>query len=128
MPSSKGQANGEWGKKAEELAVELLIKDGYTIRERNWRVGNHIEIDIIAQFDSIIAFVEVKARKENIDDALEAVDNRKRKKMVKGADIYLRQQKYDFEYRFDIITIVGDSSQYEITHIPDAFFPTVNNR
>ena len=45
----QGQANREWGKQAEDIAADYLTAEGYVIRERNWRCGNHIEIDIIAQ-------------------------------------------------------------------------------
>ena len=58
----QGAANREWGKMAEDIAAEYLLTNGYIIRERNWRIGNRIEIDIIAEKDGIIVFVEVKAR------------------------------------------------------------------
>lgn len=31
-----GYNNREWGQKAEALAAEYFLKEGYTIRERNW--------------------------------------------------------------------------------------------
>ena len=34
-----GYNNREWGQKAEALAAEYFLKEGYTIRERNWRAG-----------------------------------------------------------------------------------------
>lgn len=48
----QGAANREWGKMAEDIAAEYLLTNGYIIRERNWRIGNKIEIDIIAEKDS----------------------------------------------------------------------------
>ncbi len=56
----QGAANREWGKMAEDIAAEYLLTNGYIIRERNWRIGNKIEIDIIAEKDGIIVFVEVR--------------------------------------------------------------------
>lgn len=120
---SIGNANREWGKEAEDIAAEHLIKSGYTVRERNWRIGNKIEIDIIAEKEGKIIFVEVKARKGDFTLADEAVDTAKRKKMVKGGDIYLRSLPHLYEYRLDIITITGTPNHYELNHLEDAFLP-----
>lgn len=80
----QGAANREWGKMAEDIAAEYLLTNGYIIRERNWRIGNKIEIDIIAEKDGIIVFVEVKARKGDFQSPEETVDSPKRKKMIQG--------------------------------------------
>lgn len=123
---SIGTANREWGKAAEGIAREYLIKNGYIVREQNWRVGNAIEIDIIAEKDNKIIFVEVKARKGDFILPDEAVDEKKMKKMVKGGDIYLRSLPYPYEYRLDLITITGTPDNYELQHIPDAFLPPLS--
>jgi putative endonuclease len=54
----------ETGKFGEDLATEFLIKKGYKILERNYR-HRRSEIDIIAEFNNEIIFVEVKTRHEN---------------------------------------------------------------
>ena len=36
------------GKAGEQEAVEFLVRQGFTVRETNWRLGK-LEIDIIAQ-------------------------------------------------------------------------------
>lgn len=123
---SIGIANREWGKMAENIACEYLIKNGYIIREQNWRVGKTIEIDIIAEKGNIIIFVEVKARKGDYILPDEAVDEAKMKKIVKGGDIYLKSIPYPYEYRLDVITITGTPEQYELQHIPDAFLPPIS--
>ena len=53
------------GHSGEDLACEFLIDKGHIILERNWRFG-HLEIDIISCNPEGIHFVEVKARKTNI--------------------------------------------------------------
>ena len=53
--------HNDLGKFGEELAVEFLEKNGYTILETNW-FFNKAEIDIIAQKENILAVVEVKTR------------------------------------------------------------------
>lgn len=123
---SLGKANREWGKEAEQIAADYLLANGYTLRERNWRVGNRIEIDIIAEIDGTIVFVEVKARKGILQAADEAVDSPKRKKMIKGGNIYLQTQKHRYPFRLDIITITGTPESYTINHLPDAFLPDLS--
>ncbi len=118
-----GAENLNWGRDAETIAQELLIKEGYAIRETNWRKGNTIEIDIIAQKDTTMVFVEVKARKGDVAQAEAAVDLKKRKMMVRGADCYLRSLPFMFEYRFDIVAISGNNENYTVNHIIDAFLP-----
>jgi putative endonuclease len=49
----------EFGKTGENQAAEYLKSMGYTIIEQNWRMGKY-EIDIIAENDCDILFVEVK--------------------------------------------------------------------
>ena len=55
----KGTLNRDWGAFAEDRAAEYLRKQGYTILERNLKF-NKIEIDIVAQKNQEIVFVEVK--------------------------------------------------------------------
>lgn len=121
-----GARNKEWGAEAERIAAEYFIKEGYIIRERNWRVSNRIEIDLILEKDRTLIFVEVKSRMKGGQDPAEAVDFKKRSKMIRGADIYLRQQQFRYQYRFDIVTLTGDKNDYEFKHYADAFLPPVN--
>ena len=53
--------HNDFGKKAEDLAVEYLQKNGYKILVRNFRFQK-AEIDIVTEKDSLIVVVEVKAR------------------------------------------------------------------
>ncbi len=122
-PKSRGDENRLWGKEAEKIAVDYLIGQGYVIRETNWRHGNHIEIDIIAQEGNTIIFVEVKARKGDFTTPEEAVNEAKMKKIIKGGDIYLNTLKHLFSYRLDVITIVGTPDNYTLNHLPDAYLP-----
>ena len=123
---TQGEANREWGKQAEQIACDYLVAEGYAIRERNWHGPNRVEIDIIAQKGITIAFIEVKARKGDCVAAYEAVNEAKRRKMIKGGDVYLRSQEQFFYYRMDIITITGTSEKYTLDHLKDAFLPPLS--
>lgn len=119
-----GKFNLEWGAFCEQLAAEFYLKDGYTIRERNWRL-NHIEIDLILEKDRTIVFCEVKARDGENQDPVDAVDYKKRKKMVSAADVYLQHLPYLYQYRFDIFTVSGNPKSFVTDFYPDAFLPDV---
>lgn len=121
-----GHKNREWGLKAEALAAEYFLKEGYTIRERNWRHG-HLEVDLILELDRTIIFVEVKARSGEGEDPALYVDRRKRHRIVCAADSYLRRQKVLYQYRFDIVTFTGSEENYKFAHYADAFLPEVNS-
>ena len=111
----------EFGRFAEDKAVEYYISKGYVIRERNWRFKK-IEIDIIAQLGNEIIFVEVKARSGRNMDPVDAVDFAKRKRMVHGADIYLRRLNGGFEYRYDIFALEGNMENYRYEVYENAFY------
>ncbi|MCH5232853.1 MAG: YraN family protein [Muribaculaceae bacterium] len=110
----------EWGRKAEDLVVKEYIKQGYTVLERNWKLGK-TEIDIIVQKDSQIILVEVKARVDLNLDPLEAVTSDKRKRMVKAADAYIQRLQGLYDYRFDIASCSGTEESYKIEILKDAF-------
>lgn len=115
----------ELGKKGEELAVEYLKDNGYTIIARNWTWGKH-EIDIIASRKKIIVFAEVKTR--SIDYQVhprEAVNREKQKSMITAANGYIQSHQVDNDCRFDVITVVQNKAEYTIDHIEDAFYPTL---
>lgn len=125
---TRGAENRKWGEEAEGIAADYLIKEGYVIRERNWRIGNRFEIDIIAEKDGSIIFVEVKARRGNVMAAYEAVDDKKIRKMVTAGNAYLRNLPHLFKYRLDIITVTGDADEYKLEHMADAFLPPLSTR
>lgn len=119
------------GKEAEQYAADWLLTEGYTIRERNWRPrhSHELEVDIIAQQDNIIAFVEVKARSDRDSDPADAVTEKKMNNMIRAARIYLTlDNREDLEYRFDIIAVSGRPGAFTLEHYPDAFMPHTYNR
>ena len=120
MTKEKKKEANEFGRKAEEEVAERYLKQGYTIIERNWRLGK-IEIDLIVQKDDVIVLIEVKAREEREEDALSAVDRDKRKRMIKAADVYIRNLQGQYDYRFDIATCIGDKENFIIEIYEDAF-------
>ena len=111
---------GEWG---EEFAAMYLLKEGYTILERNYSFRK-AEIDIIAQKeeDSLV-MVEVKTRNSAaFGDPQSFVSKKKVQQIVKAADEYVVSNQLDVEVRFDIIAVLKNKTQEELNHIENAFY------
>lgn len=112
---------GAWG---ESVARDYLLSQGYAIDGVNIRIGK-VEIDFLARKDNFICFVEVKTRSTGYVDPAEAVDMRKRRRMIWAADMYMCNIKEPLEPRFDLIFIIGTPDGYTLEHLPDAFYPTL---
>lgn len=114
--------HNELGKLGEQMAVEYLQKNGYTILQTNW-IFQKAEIDIIAQKGDVLAIVEVKTR-SSIEFGLpqEFVKPKKIQLLVKAVNEYIQQNDLDAEARFDIISIYKNRENFEVEHLEDAFF------
>lgn len=113
------------GKKGEELATEHLKNSGFKILFRNWKWGKH-EVDIIAENKDFVVFVEVKTRTEDFQmSPVSAVTRDKQKSIILAADGYIKRYNINKESRFDVITIIKKSEEFQIDHIEDAFYPTL---
>ncbi len=111
----------EYGNAGEEAALHHLVREGYHLLERNWRVG-HLEVDIIAEQFGMLIFVEVKSRRHaSADETAEAVDHNKQGKILEAARLYCQERRLSKPIRFDIITVTGETSPFTIQHITDAF-------
>ena len=113
----------ELGEYGEELATLHLIKQGYTILERNWIFGKN-EVDIICQKEEgILVVVEVKARNSDFfGDPQSFVSTGKQKSIVKVSNEYVLENDLDVEVRFDIIAVLKNSKQERLEHFEDAFY------
>jgi putative endonuclease len=116
----------ELGILGENLAVDELTRRGYVILERRYRT-RYGEIDIVAEHDGTLVFVEVKAREDlTCGSAAEAVTRDKQRKVVSRAIEYLaRNDVPDCPCRFDVVAIdfAGTAAQ-TITVYAHAFDAT----
>lgn len=119
----KDQTCSELGKKGEELAKEFYMKNHFSIRDTNWRLG-HLEVDIIAENSACIVFCEVKTRSSTLlGRPEEFVTRQKQQHLIRAANYYLSFKNLKKEVRFDIISIIKNGETYLLHHIPDAFSP-----
>ena len=99
----------EIGNKYEDKSIKTLVKEAYKILERNYQ-NRFGEIDIIAEKNKELVFIEVKYRKTSkFGYGYEAVDRRKIMKILKLANYYIQSKKYqNYKIRFDCMSYLGD--------------------
>ena len=114
--------SGHWG---EARAADFLRSKHYEIVTCNYhsRFG---EIDLIARNRRYIAFVEVKARRDDVfAQAREFVTTRKQERIRASAEIWLENHPTELQPRFDVIEIYApegmDTKRPRIIHLEDAF-------
>lgn len=105
-----------------------LIKNGYTITARNYRIKGG-EIDIIAENADYIAFVEVKSRKpDSMVSGFEAVNKRKQGLIIKTAGDYCIKYPTELQPRFDVAEVIIDNGRVlSIDYIQNAYDTTGYN-
>ncbi len=94
------------GRTGERLAAEALMSKGYGILERNFRC-RHGEIDLVAEDEHDLIFVEVKARR-GVSFGLpeDALTWRKQRKLIEVASYYLEQHACaDRSWRIDVVAV-----------------------
>lgn len=119
----------EIGAKGEQTACKFLISHGYKIIFCNY-YSKYGEIDIIAEKEKYIVFVEVKTRRYNtVVRGTYAVDRNKQKKISKTAIMYLSSTGTSLQPRFDVVEIIncGLNNEVKINHIKNAFFIEVGD-
>ncbi len=97
------------GRIGESLASKYLRKKGFKILTQNFRAGK-TEIDIIAEKQGKIHFIEVKTRSSNIKGKpYEAVGGRKISHLLTTATFFLLQSgKKGHKLSLDVISILLD--------------------
>ncbi len=115
---------GAVGKKGEDMVAAFLRKNGHNIVKRNY-ISRFGEIDIIAQKDGLLLFIEVKTRRENsMVSPKEAVDSHKIRRMMLTAQDYLSKTQIgdELQPRFDVAQVsVKADNTYHLNYIKNAF-------
>ena len=113
------------GQKGETFAVGYLQKAGYRIRHRNWRSGKK-ELDIVAENNDYIVFIEVKTRTDDyLDNPVNSINREKERSMIFAAESYIKKYNLNKESRFDVIIVIAKGETLDIDHIENAFYPTL---
>lgn len=111
----------EFGSFAEDLAEKFLKDRGYKILGRNYR-RPWGEVDVIAEKEEIIVFVEVKASDKPAPKGFEPekrVNADKIKRIKRAAQTYVQQNNLDDKsWQIDLIALELDKNRgtAKITH------------
>ena len=112
------------GRAGEKEAVDFLVRQGFTIRETNWRMDK-LEVDIIAQdSDMVIHIIEVKTRgSDEHFDPMRAITETKKRHMVNAANAYIQYYQLHCEIQYDVIILIGSEGNFKLEYYPDLFIP-----
>lgn len=106
------------GDKWEVIAIAYLQKNGYTIKDTNFKFGRFGEVDIIAEKQWRYYFFEVKYRSHiGYGTPEESLTKYKLQKCLKTIEFYCKRNNISFEnIQFDAITILKQETSHRVTH------------
>ena len=101
-----GAARKRLGGAGERLAAAWLEERGYRVLARNWRCP-YGELDLVAEHEGELVFVEVKTRRgDRLGAPEEAVTAAKRRHLIASAAAYLdAADSAGCPYRIDVIAV-----------------------
>lgn len=98
------------GDTGEQAAVEYLQNAGYQIIERNWKT-KYCEIDIIAQKQEQVYFIEVKYRSSEAQGGgVAAITPQKLQKMHFAAELYVHNHPHAYGQQLMVAIVKKDKS------------------
>ncbi|MFA7301179.1 MAG: YraN family protein [Candidatus Shapirobacteria bacterium] len=106
------EQNFNKGRYGEKVALEYLLKKGYTLVDQNFStdLGVKGEIDLIMKDKDRLVFVEVKYKyNDRLGVPEEMIDKRKIAKVKRIADVYIVLKKpQEEQFRIDAVCILGN--------------------
>ena len=111
------------GDRGEGIAADHLERAGWTILDRNFRMGRK-EIDLVARRGEVVAFVEVKTRGgRGYGHPLEAITALKRREIQRVAQVWVERHGRDGDvYRYDAVAVlILAGGEPQIEHVEDAW-------
>ncbi len=97
------------GHEAEKRAAVYLEEQGFRIKELNWKT-QYCEIDIVAEKDKTIWFIEVKSRKNSSQGyGYEYVTPKKLQQMHFAGEMWVQSNGWNGDYRLAVVSIDGDA-------------------
>ena len=112
------------GRTGESLVAALLEERGFSILERNARVGR-LELDVIAKRGMLLVFVEVRTRTSDLyGAAAETIDRAKQQRIRRAAAGWVKANPAHrrCKRRFDAAgVLLKRGAEPVVDYYPDAF-------
>ena len=120
--------HNEIGEKGELLAADWLRNKGFNILHRNWRYS-YYEIDIIADYDETLHFIEVKTRTSDLfGDPEDDVTDKKINDLMTAAEEYMERHPIPHapdtipQVQYDVLCVtLFDETEPEYYFIEDVY-------
>ena len=117
----------EYGAEAELFTAKWLKEQGYVILDRNYYIRGG-EIDIIAQKDDYVVFVEVRSWDREFWEGgtpLETIGPAKISHIIKTALFYIQKKRIclqTYNIRFDVAGLIRNpAGSWDIDYLENAF-------
>lgn len=124
-PARTHSAHLDLGQRGEDAAAELLSRKGYTVVERNVRLGR-LELDLVcqapAQAGGELVFVEVKTRGGgSLGSPADGLTPQKCERLLRAARQYLSERDlWSSPCRFDLIAVTEHEGEIVAEHVENA--------
>lgn len=121
MPKTQKREFGDIG---EKVAEDYLIEKGYKILEKNYRVKNLGEIDIVCEKGDKLIFVEVKTRNVLHETSFPigfSISLKKKKNLKRICQLYLIAKECSINHRWQVdaifINVNRDTGEHKTEHL-----------
>lgn len=128
FPDRESMDRASWnawvGETGERLAAAAVRREGGKVIYRNFRPKGGGEVDLVYRDADVLVFAEVKTRtSERFARPSRAVDEGKRRLIVRGANAWLRELDLpSVLFRFDIVEVLLEAGKPPKIHfIREAF-------
>ena len=109
----------ELGKFAEDKAADYLLSLGWKILARNVH-NQYGELDIVAINNKELIIVEVRCRTfGEIQSPLDSIGPKKLNSLIKSSREFINSMDWPDFWRIDLVGIIINNNEWELTHIKD---------
>ena len=100
-----------YGDQSEDLATLFLEQEGFVVLERNYFARKLGEVDIIAQKNEVLHFIEVKSGRADFDPVYN-ITPAKLRKVINSSQYYMKSKKLDMAFSIDALIIRHDEVEF----------------
>ncbi len=114
------------GSAGEKIVENYLKNNGYKILEKNLKT-RYLEIDIIAEKNNTLIFIEVRSKtNDNFGEPEDTINKKKKEKLKNNAFSYINYKNYDGLYKIEIVSVILDKNNINkkesLRHYKDIIF------